>query len=355
MARIALAFFLTVLLGAPARAELKVGDPAPPLKAAKWVKGKPVTLADGKGKSTYVVEFWATWCIPCVESIPHLSKMAGHFENKDVTFIGVSIDNEDTRDKVEPFVKKMGKKMEYTVALDAGGATSKAYMEAAGVRGIPHAFIVGKDGAIAWHGHPMEGLDLKLAELVGDRDYAQKAASIQKNRMSLSDAWEKENWDGSLAAVEKLIELDPDDHEMRMLKYLILASRKKDAEAAARWGQDTVKRSDDPEQLNDFAWGILTDDEYKGARDQKLALAAARKANDLSEGKSWSIADTYARALFDSGSPKEAVDQEKKALEMAKKEEVGGEQLAQLEKALARFERGPAKPGPETEKKDAKE
>jgi thiol-disulfide isomerase/thioredoxin len=74
-----------------------------------------VDLAAGKGKQTYVVEFWATWCGPCRVSIPHLTELQKKFKTQGVTFIGVS---DETEDKVKPFVDKMGDKMDYTVAVD---------------------------------------------------------------------------------------------------------------------------------------------------------------------------------------------------------------------------------------------
>ena len=65
---------------------LKVGDAAPQLKVAKWVKGTPITnLKDGK---IHVVEFWATWCGPCRVSIPHLTELAAKYKGK-VDFVGV--------------------------------------------------------------------------------------------------------------------------------------------------------------------------------------------------------------------------------------------------------------------------
>jgi thiol-disulfide isomerase/thioredoxin len=126
------------------------GEPAAALAVAHWVKGEPVDVSSG----VHVVEFWATWCPPCLTSIPHLTELQEKFKDRGVNIIGVSKEKLDT---VEPFVKKMGDKMAYTVAID-GGVISKDYMEKYNIGGIPHAFVV-KDGEVAWHGHPMTGLD----------------------------------------------------------------------------------------------------------------------------------------------------------------------------------------------------
>jgi len=55
------------------------------------------------------------------------------------------------------FVVGMGDKMSYIVAIDDMGQMFKEYMRPYRVNGIPHAFILGKDGKVAWHGHPAEG------------------------------------------------------------------------------------------------------------------------------------------------------------------------------------------------------
>ena len=65
---------------------LKVGDPAPPLKATKWVQGSEVASLE-KGK-VYVVEFWATWCGPCIVMMPHLGDLQREYKNQGVTIIG---------------------------------------------------------------------------------------------------------------------------------------------------------------------------------------------------------------------------------------------------------------------------
>src|SRR5262245_45990939 len=70
------------------QATLKIGDKAPALAIDKWVKGTPVKAFE-PGK-TYVVEFWATWCGPCVATMPHISELQSKYKDK-VTFIGVNV------------------------------------------------------------------------------------------------------------------------------------------------------------------------------------------------------------------------------------------------------------------------
>jgi thiol-disulfide isomerase/thioredoxin len=141
----------------------KLGDPAPELKVASWVKGKPVKLSEGKGKKVYVIEFWATWCPPCRTSIPHLTELQKKYKGKNVVFVGVS---NESLDEVKPFVKDQGDKMDYNVAVDKSDATSQAYMSAFGIDSIPHAFLVDRKGKIVWHGHPMDkGFEPTIAKL----------------------------------------------------------------------------------------------------------------------------------------------------------------------------------------------
>ncbi|MFA6291565.1 MAG: TlpA disulfide reductase family protein [Victivallales bacterium] len=155
----------TIFCGISALAgnKLKLGDAAPEV-SVKMINekeyGKTFSLAEFKDK-VVVLEFWATWCPPCRQSIPHLSKLQEKYKDKAVV-IGIS--GED-RDVVEKFFKEQ-KEMKYRVAIDDINKTSGIYMTGFGVNGIPHAFII-KDGKIIWHGHPME-MDENLAKAVGN-------------------------------------------------------------------------------------------------------------------------------------------------------------------------------------------
>ncbi len=141
------------------------------------MKGEPVKAFE-KGR-VYVVEFWATWCGPCIQSIPHLTELQARYKDK-VAVIGVAASEEKTAGsdqrltKLQQFVRTRGEQMGYTVAFDGDRDMGRAWMEAARQGGIPCSFVVGHDGKIAYIGHPL-GMDAKLASAVAAAEKAAKA------------------------------------------------------------------------------------------------------------------------------------------------------------------------------------
>ena len=152
---------------------LKSGQKAAPLDGLTYIKGDAVTFEEGK---IYVVEFWATWCPPCRTSIPHLTEVQKQFKDKGVTVIGIS--NEKEIESVKAFVAEQGKKMDYTVAVDSEGKAGDGYMKAFKQNGIPTAFIVDGKGTIAWIGHPMDGLEEALKEVVAEAASTEVTAEV---------------------------------------------------------------------------------------------------------------------------------------------------------------------------------
>ena len=113
----------TTVATAPAPAsELKIGDKAPALQVAKWLKGTPVKAFE-PGK-VYVVEFWATWCGPCKQSIPHLTELQKKYAGK-VKFVGVAVSVNQSPERVKLYAAKHG--LPFDVLYDRKGHATDAY------------------------------------------------------------------------------------------------------------------------------------------------------------------------------------------------------------------------------------
>lgn len=172
---------------------LKVGDPAPKLSSGKWLQGEPV--AEFAPGTVYIVEFWATWCGPCKASIPHLNEL--HVKFKDQGLVVIGQDCWERNDAaVEPFVRNMAAIMTYRVAADdksdgGKGKMANTWLTAAGLNGIPAAFIVDQQGKIAWIGHPAKMDEALLGEILAgkyDRDKAAAAAKREAEKTAATPA-----------------------------------------------------------------------------------------------------------------------------------------------------------------------
>jgi thiol-disulfide isomerase/thioredoxin len=163
----------------PKKAEptLKLGDPAPPLKATKWLQGTEVKSFE-KGH-VYVVEFWATWCGPCIVMMPHMSDLQQEYKGK-ATFVGFTAkDNRgNNEESVTKFVEKRGPKLKYAFAYADDRDTYEAWMTAAGRGGIPCCFVVDRETKVAFIGHPMY-LDVVLPKVVDGTWKTEEAAGIE--------------------------------------------------------------------------------------------------------------------------------------------------------------------------------
>jgi thiol-disulfide isomerase/thioredoxin len=174
-ATLLLLLLATLGFAAPKEATLKVGDPAPAKLPSAWIKGDRVSALDPK--KTYVIEFWATWCGPCVASIPHLAELQAKLKGDGVQVISIHVSS--GAETADAFVRKNSKQMAYTVAKDANGAMGKAWMEAAGMSGIPCSFVVA-GGKVAYIGHPASLTPEKIRGYAADTKEAAPAGPAKK-------------------------------------------------------------------------------------------------------------------------------------------------------------------------------
>ena len=115
------------------------GDAAPQFALPRLGSEAEFSLAEHKGK-VVVLDFWATWCGPCVKGLPVVSGVTAAYADRGVVFTAVNLEEDP-----EHVAEFMGKKnWKFDVALDADGGVSTLY----GVSGIPHSIIIDKKGVV---------------------------------------------------------------------------------------------------------------------------------------------------------------------------------------------------------------
>jgi len=107
--------------------------------------GAKLTLpGDLKGK-VVVLDFWATWCSPCIREIPRMKQVYAKYKDKGVEFVGISLDRAGSRDRIAAFVKQRQMGWIHTYSGKFwDDPTARKY----GIRGIPALWVVGRDGKV---------------------------------------------------------------------------------------------------------------------------------------------------------------------------------------------------------------
>jgi len=293
---------------------LEPGMDAPAVQLASIVQGPAVESFEDGG--VYVVEFWATWCGPCLQSMPHISSLQEEY-GEQVQFIGVTSEDSST---VEEFMQQESSAggtwsdaLGYSIAIDDNETTWQSYMSAAGQGGIPCAFIVEQSGKVAWIGHPME-IDGPLASIVdGSFDIATSAEQFQAAKQ-LQPALQRGDFDKALTILSRLLESDPENMRYGLMKLQILGLLEKKEELFLFATKLVDMHSNEANVQNGVAW-LLLDQGDLPEEALELSLQAATKANDLSESSEAPILATLARVHHAMGDLQQAIDRQQQAVD----------------------------------------
>jgi thiol-disulfide isomerase/thioredoxin len=123
--------------------KFQMGEKVPDIKFSHCINA---TLDSNfyKGK-TVVLEFWATWCAPCIAGFPHINELSDKFSSSDVLFL--SLTREKEIDKIKSVLAK--RPLKAFNLIDKNNITSKQY----GVEALPQTFVIGKNGSLLWNGY----------------------------------------------------------------------------------------------------------------------------------------------------------------------------------------------------------
>jgi peroxiredoxin len=167
MRRLSLVFLSIVfLLGACTggeRSGINPGDKAPNINGVD-LAGAPLSLYDIKGKA-YLLNFWATWCPPCVAELPQLQALHEKYRDQGLQVVAVAVD--DVSDEVARFKAKYN--LTFPILLDAEGSSRRAY----GLKGLPESFVLDQQFKIAMLPDPET--QLPVTRIIGPREWLSPA------------------------------------------------------------------------------------------------------------------------------------------------------------------------------------
>jgi len=290
------------LSNAVERAELSIGDVAPPLRIDRWLRGAAIERFE-PGK-IYVLDFWALWCAPCIALMPHMSVLQERFADRGVRIVGVI--GPDTRrasiGAVEAFLDKRGEQFRITVAYDAPdtnaeptagvfkGVTAANYLKRAQLDGIPICFVIDGEGRVAWVGQPSELSSVLEAVSSGKWDRAAAAARYQAVR----------------AAEPRLGRFQSDLREGKVAEAMTEARQLADGPYKNESGYLRLIASTLAASVQAGTKGV----------DLDLALAVSRRAEESSEGSDPTVLAALARVRFLRGEREQAIDAQQRAIRL---------------------------------------
>ncbi len=179
--------FVFFCLGLVGQSKIEIGAPAPDIHITDWIKNVP---GDQRLEGKYIVlEFWATWCGPCLAAVPHLNELQEHFDQDNLYFISIT---DETPQKAQRILDKVD--FHSIVVSDQTKQTQIAFGDGKkGLEAFPMTVLIDDQGTVQWIGEPKE-LTIEIIQalvedrLVGSNSFSKKTASTVLDLTSTSSS-----------------------------------------------------------------------------------------------------------------------------------------------------------------------
>ena len=273
-------------------ANSNVGERAPRISAASWLNAKgTISSAELEGK-IIVAEFWATWCVPCVQNIPHLNELNKEWRPRGVIIVGIT---DESKRLITKFMKSTP--MEYPVATGSDFDTF-------GVESLPYAVVINPEGIVTWRGNPLHGALDRAIEITFKQTppvlvSARKLKRLQRSLETAEKQIERQQYAHAFEVSEQITELLPETHDLYAraelmrkqvldvgteqlahARSLIESEQYTDAVRQLTRMQQTFKRSTIAEQAATEVDKLRAKPEIAAAIDKARAQEAAQAAEE---------------------------------------------------------------------------
>lgn len=282
-----------------------VGDPAPGFDIPDWILGEPIRAFE-PGK-VYLIHLWSIWCDQCTSIMPRLTELQNQYADEGLVIIGATSPGRiNTREAVTQFVFGSKTPVGYSIAWDRTRLTLDSWLNATGRTSVPCIFIVDRDGRIAFIGGQAE-FEQPLRNIIeGDYDLA---VETNQYHACISATW-------AFTHFEQKLKL-------------------KDWPGAFNLGREIIdgRGNNCHSVLSNMAWTLVDPANPLEVTDLELALKAARRADELTNGKDADTIDTLARVFYLKGDYAKAVEMEERAILVARSDAL----RAPLQKNLEQY------------------
>jgi len=146
------------------RTGVSPSDKAPQINGVD-LSGQPLSLYSIKG-SVVLVNFWATWCAPCMQELPYLQGLYSNLKERGFHVVGVAVD--DTVENVKEAQKEYG--LTFPILIETGGTSKRRYE----LKGFPESYVLDAEHRVLLVQDPQDGV--MVTKIVGPRDWSSQAA-----------------------------------------------------------------------------------------------------------------------------------------------------------------------------------
>lgn len=252
--QLTLALILSLFVISTAQSPITVGEKCPPIHITDWIQNSPKDKQ--LENKIVIIDFWATWCGPCIKAVPHFNELVKEFKDEE-QLIFLSMTYEPPM-KIKRTLERI--EFQSAVVTDQDNQTQEAF----GIGEIPYTLIIKADGTLAWKGHPESLKPAMIREVLAGKIPSETSEADNREKVDLNDNYLglKELMamakDSTIVESFKMITVDePGGFSAALLPKLYYQAGAKLSEILSKFLNVPERRIGIPAQLKDAYFNIV--------------------------------------------------------------------------------------------------